>query len=58
MNDLVQFSATELVSKMYTGENVAVGLMNAHAQVIEAGNPDINALVTLCLERAPVDHDF
>ena len=30
----------------------AVEVFNAHAGVIEATNPEINALVTLCLERA------
>ena len=52
MNDLVQFSATQLVTKMHVGEIGAVELMNAQARLIEASNPDINALVTLCLERA------
>lgn len=52
MNDLVQFSATQLVTKMYVGEIGAVELMNAQARLIEASNPDINALVTLCPERA------
>lgn len=58
MNDLVQVSAIELGTKMYAGEIGAVALMNAHAQVIEAGNPDIKPLVTLCPERILVDHDF
>jgi amidase len=52
MNDLVQFSATKLVTKMHVGEIGAVELMNAQARLIEASNSDINALVTLCLERA------
>jgi len=52
MNDLVHFTATELVPKMHNSELGAVEVFNAHAGVIEATNPDVNALVTLCLERA------
>jgi amidase len=37
---------------MHKRELSAVEVFNAHAGVIEATNPDINALVTLCLERA------
>jgi len=37
---------------MHSRELGAVEVFNAHAGVIEATNPDINALVTLCLERA------
>lgn len=55
MNVLVQFSATELVTKMHVGEIGAVELMNARARLIEASNPDISVLVTLCLERALED---
>jgi len=58
MNDLIQFSATELVTKMHAGEIGAEELMNAQARLIEASNPDVNALVTLCLKRALVLHDF
>ena len=45
MNELVYFNATELVAKMRSRELGA-------AEVIEATNPEINALVTICLERA------
>lgn len=52
MDDLVRLSACQLVDKMRTGETGAVEVLNAHVRVIEASNPDVNALVTLCLERA------
>jgi len=52
MHDLVHFTATDLVAKMRDRELGAVEVFNAHAGVIEATNPEINALVTLCLERA------
>lgn len=52
MNELVQCTATELVAKLRVGEVSAVEIFNAHVQVIEAENPRVNALVTLCLERA------
>jgi len=52
VNDLVHFTATELVEKMHNRELGAVEVLNAHAEVIEEINPEINALVTLCLERA------
>ena len=52
MNDLVHFNATELVAKMHSRELGAVEILSAHAGVIEATNPEINALVTICLERA------
>ncbi len=51
MNELVQCTSTELVAKMRVGEVSAVEIFNAHAEVIEAENPSVNALVTLCLER-------
>ena len=52
MDDLVHLSACQLVDKMRTGETCAVEVLNAHVRVIESSNPDVNGLVTLCLERA------
>lgn len=52
MNELVEFTATELVAKMKSGDVSAVEVFNAHAQVIETSNPTVNALVTLSLDRA------
>ena len=52
MNELVRCTATELIAKMRTGEVSAVEIFNAHVEVIEAENSRVNALVTLCLERA------
>ena len=51
MNELTQYSASELVAKMHARELSAVEVFNAHAEAIEASNSAINALVTLCLER-------
>lgn len=51
MNELVQYTATKLAEKIRSRAVSAVEVFNVHAQVIEAGNPEINALVTLCLEQ-------
>jgi amidase len=52
MIDLVHFTATELVAKMHSRELSALEVFDAHARVIESTNAEINAMVTLCLERA------
>ena len=52
MNELVHYSATQLVEKMRGGVVSATEVLNAHVQMIEATNQEINALVTLCYGRA------
>ena len=52
MNEIVKLTATQQLALMCNGEISVVEVFNAHADVIEATNREINALVTLCLERA------
>jgi hypothetical protein len=44
MNELVQYSATEMVAKIPAREVGAVELLNAQRQIIEANIPDFRLL--------------
>ena len=52
MTDLTRMSASGLVTLLRAGDVSAVDVLDAHITMIESANPDVNALVTLCLERA------
>ncbi len=45
-------SATELAARLRRGDISAVEVLGAHLERIEAVNPSLNAVVTLCPERA------
>jgi amidase len=51
-DDLIRLRATEAVALLRRGEVSPLELIDAAAARIEAVNPTINALPTLCLERA------
>ena len=51
MNELVKLTATQQLRRLHSREISAVELFQVHAEIIEATNGDINALVTLCLQR-------
>lgn len=52
MTDLIQRSASEMARLVRAGEVSAVGLIEAHLERIAEVNPQLNAVVTLCAERA------
>jgi len=52
MNEIIRFSANQLARKIRNRELGAVEVLDAHVGQIEALNEEINALVTLCLDRA------
>ncbi|MBX9811409.1 MAG: hypothetical protein K2Y16_07345 [Burkholderiales bacterium] len=52
MNELCRLSATEAVALLKRREVPPLELIDAAEARIEATNPKINALVTLCMERA------
>lgn len=51
MQDLYKLTATEAVALLKKGEVTPLDMIDAAAARIEATNPKINALVTLCLDR-------
>ncbi len=52
MQELYKLTATEAVALLKKGEVTPLEMIDVAAARIEATNPKINALVTLCLERA------
>lgn len=52
MTDLIQRSASQMARLVRAGEVSAVELVEAHLERIAAVNPQLNAVVTLCAERA------
>ena len=52
MNDLIRLTATEAVLRLRRGEISPLELIDAAAERIAAVDPAVNALPTLCLERA------
>jgi amidase len=52
MNELIRLSAREAVAKLKAGEVSPLEMIDAAAARIEEVEPDLNALPTLCLERA------
>ncbi|MBR0649804.1 amidase [Roseomonas terrae] len=51
-NSLIQLTATEAVAKLRAGEVSPLEMIDAAAERIAAVEPAVNALPTLCLERA------
>ena len=52
MTELIRCSASEMARLLRAGELSAVELIEAHLKRIAAINPQLNAVVTLCAERA------
>ena len=52
MNDLIRLTATEAVARLRRGEISPLELIDAAADRIAAVDPAVNALPTLCLDRA------
>lgn len=52
MNELIKLSATDLKRRLDRNEISPLEVMQAYADRIEAVNPIVNALPTLCLEQA------
>jgi len=52
MQELYKLTATEAVALLKRGEVTPLEMIDAAAARIEATNPQINALVTLCMDRA------
>ena len=52
MTDLIQRSASQMARLVRAGEVSAVELVGAHLERIAEVNPQLNAVVTLCAERA------
>ena len=52
MTDLIQRSASQMARLVRAGEVSAVELVEAHLERIAEVNPQLNAVVTLCAERA------
>lgn len=51
-NEICDNSATQLAERLRTGDLSAVDVLTAHLGRIEAENPRLNAIVTLCPDRA------
>ena len=51
-HDLIRLTATEAVAKLRAGDVTPLELIDAAAARIEAVEPAVNALPTLCLDRA------
>ncbi len=51
-HDIVNMSATELVTQMRSRKLSALEVMKAHLSQIDIVNPKVNAIVTLDEERA------
>ena len=51
-NDLISLSAVAAVAMLKAGEASPLEMIDAAAERIAKVDPDINALPTLCLERA------
>lgn len=51
-HDLIDLSATEIRARLRSGEVTSVALVEAAAARIAAVEPKVNAIPTLCLERA------
>ncbi len=51
-DELIRLTARDAVARLQTGEITPLDLIEAAAQQIAAGEPAINALPTLCLDRA------
>jgi amidase len=51
-NSLIQLTATEAVAKLRAGDVSPLEMIDAAAERIAAVEPEVNALPTLCLERA------
>ena len=51
-NDLIRLTATEAVAKLRAREVSPLDMIDAAAARIEAVEPAVNALPTLCLDRA------
>lgn len=52
MHEFIKWTATEAVAKLARGEVTPLELLDAAEARIAATNPRINAMVTLCFERA------
>ncbi len=52
MNELIKLSARDAVAKLKTGEVTPLDLIDAAAKRIAEVEPEVNALPTLCLDRA------
>jgi len=51
-DELIRLTATEAVARLRAGEITPLDLIDAAAARIEAVDPEVNALPTLCLDRA------
>ena len=53
MNEMVQCSAVELLTRLHSRDVSAIEVFDAHMQAIEATDTDINALSRCVLNAAP-----